>query len=88
MKITRPYNAEDNETNRTQTEVLKNWAKKHNETIKELEILEAAVIAMTESGREIRVIKADGSTNKNIRAYLSMYETVNGKRIRIKKSEW
>ena len=88
MRITRPYGAEDNPTNEAALAVLRGWAKRHGEEIVEAEILEAAVVVKTVSGRDVRVIRADGSTCKNIRNYLSMYETVGGKRIRVKKTEW
>lgn len=88
MTITRPYGASDNMTNKTALGILCRWAEKNGEKIREAQILEAAVIIETETGRNVRVIKADGSTNKNIRNYLSMYEEIRGKRVRIKKTEW
>lgn len=90
MKITRPHNAEDNDFNKAMNEIVEHWAKRHGETIVEKEIYTYAVWILTESGRQVGAIKADGCRSGyfNVRNYIYLKEIVNGKHKRIRKEEW
>ena len=90
MDVIRPFNAEDNEINTAQLEILKGWAKKHNEVIETVSIYGASVEIKTASGRQVIVCKAEGcrSRHYNVRNYFYMNETTGGKSKRIKKEEW
>ena len=90
MKITRPYNAEDNEYNIAMNNVLEHYTEKIGETITEKEIYTYCVWVKTESGREFQASKADGcrSAYYNVRNFIYLKELIDGKAKRIKKSEW
>ena len=90
MNITRPHDAEDNEYNIEMNKVLDHWADRHGEIIVSKEIYKYAVVAKTETGREIIATKADGCRSRhiNVRNFIYMKEIKDGKHIRIKKEDW
>lgn len=90
MKITRPFNSEDNELNIEMNRIIEHWAKRHGETIIEKEIYTYSVRVLTENGRHISASKAECGMRgyHKISDYIYLKEIVNGKHKRIKKEEW
>lgn len=90
MTELRPYGAEDNEINVEMRGILERYLRKNNEVISVIEIYTYAVKAITKSGREINMSKAEGCMARTVekRNYFYMKEIVNSKWKRIKKEEW
>lgn len=90
MEIIRPYDAEDNETNKCMLEVLERYTKKNNLIIDKAEIYLYGVKVFTEDNQIfiMNVAEIQRATIRNIRDYLYMKTEINGKQKRIPKSEW
>ena len=89
MTITRPYGAEDNRVNTAQTEIITRYCKKIGEEVDSLEIYECAVVAVTKSNNTyIANISENSRAMSNISKYTYLKQKINGKQIRIPKTEW
>lgn len=83
------YDAEDNELNTAEKELILHYCERHNETIENLYVFKYHVTAYTKSGRElIAKTSSVAYTTKRIANYLYINEIINGKEKRIKKSEY
>ena len=89
IAIERPYEAEDNDWNIAERELIEYYCKRHNEKIVKYEIWTYSVKATTESGRMFHAQRTwGGACIRKISTYLYMNEEINGKQKRIKKSEY
>ena len=89
INIERPYEAEDNEWNIAERELVNYYCKRHNEEIVKFEIWKYSVKAYTASGRIFYAQRTFmGAPIKKISTYLYLNEEINGKQKRIKKSEY
>ena len=87
--IERPYEAEDNDWNLAERDLIKYYCDRHGEEINTFEIYKYSVIAYTVSGRKFLAQRTFmGAPIKKISTYLYLNEEVNGKQKRIKKSEY
>ena len=71
--------------------VLEDMLKELEAKLMNLKIMSFPLLAKTIDGRKFQMNKADGckfGTSYNQRNFWYMTETINGKRIRIKKTEW
>jgi len=84
--IERKNDAEDNALNLEEREILKRYCDRHGEEINTFIIWKYDAEAITVSGRKLIARKA--WTGRKCQSYIYLNEEVNGKQIRIKKSEY
>lgn len=89
MNIIRPYDAEDNEINKEMLSIMMNYLDRNNIIPEEIQIYTYSVSAICKDSKYI-MSKAEGCRAKSYdqRNYFYMSKEENGKRTRIKKSEW
>lgn len=84
--IERKYDAEDNAVNLEEREILNRYCDRHGEEINIFIVWKYDVEAVTVSGRKLIARRTWTGTRKG--SYFYMLEEINGKQIRIKKSEY
>jgi len=87
MVTIRPYNTEDTPENKAAADIAIRHCIKIHEDIEMLEIYGAEVIAITVSGRRF-IVDCTENIRSNNANYFYLKERVNGKRVRIPKSNW